>query len=88
MQPWKYGTIPGQKEVILNPKRVKKLKLPELLSEPTEEKVAFVASGFDIPDPYEARLQFAKEGMYKPGPFEDAKPHDFRGVRITHEEKK
>ena len=78
MKPWNYGTIPGKREIVKRQKGT--VRLPHLLQEQTDEKARFVTDGFDIPDSYQARLMFAKEGMNKPGPFIDPKHHDFRGV--------
>lgn len=45
-----------------------------------EHREKFVTGGFAIPDAYRARLQCARDGTFKPGPFVDPTHHDFRGV--------
>ena len=80
MEPWKYGTIPGQRAIY---KRPKKTLLPHLLLPPQSEKRRFVTEGFDIPDAFTAKTMFARDGMNKPEMYALPKPHDFRAVS-TH----
>merc|ERR1712226_233520 len=76
VQPWKYGTIPGQKEVV---KREESVKLPHILQAKSVDEGIFQTTHFNIPDPYEAKLWMVKHGMYKAGMYHMPQPHDFRG---------
>ncbi|XP_077978641.1 uncharacterized protein LOC144434062 [Glandiceps talaboti] len=76
MMPWKYGTFPGDYK-----KRIRKPQpkvLPFLLDERRPESTMFTTR-FRIPDPYDAKLMFVKDGVYPKEKYVMPKPHDFRG---------
>ncbi|KAH9524757.1 hypothetical protein Btru_027738 [Bulinus truncatus] len=75
MQPWRYGTIPGQMEVIRRARS--ESRLPRLLQDNREEEPQF-NTRFRIERPFTAKKNFVANGTYKPGPYESPKPHDFR----------
>ncbi|XP_052091830.1 uncharacterized protein LOC127728473 isoform X2 [Mytilus californianus] len=75
MQPWNYGTIPGQREII---KRERQKVIPHILLPLKEDRTRFVTTG-RIMRPFTAKKKFVTEGMYNPGPFADIREHDFRG---------
>lgn len=74
-QPWLYGTIPGQREII---KRDRSKVVPHLLKPKVKEDRGLVTM-FHIDRPFTAKKKFVREGMYQPGEFIDPAPHDFRG---------
>lgn len=76
MQPWRYGTFPGQREIF---KRERQKVIPHILIPRKEEKARFETMA-RMMRPFTAKKKFVSEGMYKPGAFEDLKEHDFRGV--------
>ncbi|CAC5406790.1 unnamed protein product [Mytilus coruscus] len=81
MQPWNYGTIPGQREII---KRERQKVIPHILLPLKEDRTRFVTTG-RIMRPFTAKKKFVTEGMYNPGPFADIREHDFRGrFRLRH----
>ena len=75
-QPWKYGTFPGHTSV----KSPKVVRLPYILQPQPPKDTPFVTQFPDIPGSYEAKVEAAKEGFFKPGPYQPPVPHDFRGV--------
>lgn len=78
-QPWRYGTIPGERTII---KRIKNNAIPRMLVPPKEELPLFRTS-FRMERPFTAKLKFSREGSYHPGFYEAPKPHDFRGVGVS-----
>lgn len=76
MQPWKYGTIPGKREII---KRPKVTILPHILNPKTPEGTRFHTQ-FNIPDSYDGKVEMARELTNKADPYENPKPHDFRDL--------
>ena len=77
VQPWKYGTIPGEYKFVRRPCTV---TLPHVLN-PRPPRDQPIVTHFDIPDAAEARMMIVKEGMFPAEPYVMPKPHDFRGVR-------
>jgi hypothetical protein len=81
MQPWRYGTLPGDSN---NNKPLTRhsapVRLPDILQDkPPEEPDEFVTA-FKIPGPWEAKVLCAKVGVFKPEKYRMPKHHDFRGV--------
>jgi len=76
MQPWKYGTIPGKKEVV---KKTNVVHLPHILNPKKNDEKEFKTRFTDLMDAFDAKMEYVKEGMYKPGLYQMPKPHDFRG---------
>ena len=76
MQPWKYGTFPGQPS---SAPRKKSVKLRHSFTEEENEEKTFLTN-FHILDPQEARVEFVREGTYHPGMYKMPKFHDFRQV--------
>lgn len=76
MCPWKYGTIPGQREII---KRPTITVLPHILNPKSPDGGRFLTR-FNIPDSYEAKVTMAQELTNKAGEYEDPKPHDHRDL--------
>ncbi|XP_064614378.1 uncharacterized protein LOC135478043 [Liolophura sinensis] len=77
MQPWKYGTIPGQRQSYSRPKR-QSLVLQGVLDGAKSEEDPFLTR-FRAPDSYEAKLMFVKDGRFPLGRYATPTPHDFRG---------
>jgi len=80
IKPWKYGTIPGRRPQPIT-RHSAPLRLPSILQERQEEEGQFVTA-FKIDGPWEAKLLYVKEGVFRPGRYQMPKPHDFRGVRF------
>ncbi len=78
MQPWKYGTYPGQKN---EAKKEKVVTLPKAL-QPQRPKSRKLVNRFKVMDSFEAKCEFVKEGMYEREQYRNPKPHDFRQVNI------
>lgn len=76
MQPWKYGTIPGQRQFV---KRPKITVLPHILNPKPQEDRRF-HTRFNIPDSYDSKMEMARELMNKAEPYENPKPFDSRDV--------
>ncbi|XP_055874389.1 uncharacterized protein LOC106077126 [Biomphalaria glabrata] len=77
MQPWRYGTIPGQREII---KRVRSEgHLPRLLEDDSNDEGTQFKTRFRFERPFTAKKKFVASGSNKPGEYESPKPHDFRG---------
>ena len=76
MCPWKYGTIPGKREVI---KRPQITVLPHILNPQSPEGVRF-HTRFNIPDSYQAKVVMAQELVNNCGEYSNPKPHDHRAV--------
>uniref|UniRef100_A0A2C9LT61 Uncharacterized protein n=1 Tax=Biomphalaria glabrata TaxID=6526 RepID=A0A2C9LT61_BIOGL len=77
MQPWRYGTIPGQREII---KRVRSEgHLPRLLEDDSNDEGTQFKTQFRLERPFTAKKKFVASGSNKPGEYESPKPHDFRG---------
>ncbi|KAK2157040.1 hypothetical protein LSH36_200g04082 [Paralvinella palmiformis] len=77
IKPWKYGTIPGRRPQPIT-RHSAPLRLPSILQERQEEEGQFVTA-FKIDGPWEAKLLYVKEGVFRPGRYQMPKPHDFRG---------
>lgn len=74
MQPWLYGTIPGQRVIVKRPKRA---TTTHLLARPKDDDGRFVTQ-FHIDRPFTAKKKFVTEGMYKAGKYNMPQPHDYR----------
>ncbi|XP_038049402.1 uncharacterized protein LOC119723010 [Patiria miniata] len=78
MQPWKYGTFPGQKKAMSKTEGKKSVALPKIL-QPVRPRSEQMVTRFKIDDPHEARAKFVREGMYPKEQYQMPKKHDFRG---------
>ncbi|KAI8489097.1 hypothetical protein Bbelb_330820 [Branchiostoma belcheri] len=79
MQPWRYGTFPGdwkrQKEEMQ--KQSQELVLPNILK-PKKPQSPVFQTRFKIHDPFEAKKDSVKRLTFKKDQFENPTPHDFR----------
>ncbi|XP_046356191.2 uncharacterized protein LOC124135058 [Haliotis rufescens] len=74
MQPWRYGTIPGERTRV---KRERASLLPVIFRDNGQKEAKFVTR-FHIPRPFTAKKQFVKDGMYPAKEYETPQRHDFR----------
>lgn len=79
MQPWRYDQPADEDEADVGEAPDSSLKLPRILQPPPPQEPQFFTR-FHVPDPFEANVIYVKEGMFKPGPYSNPKPHDHRGV--------
>ncbi|GFN82482.1 craniofacial development protein 2-like protein [Plakobranchus ocellatus] len=76
VQPWNFGTIPGQREIV---KKIKdEGKLPRLFEQRQREPE--IITRFHIDRPFTAKKKFVREGMNPAGSYENPKLHDYRQV--------
>lgn len=80
MQPWKYGTIPGQRQSYVRPKK-QSMVLQGVLDGTKSEEDPFLTR-FRAPDSYQAKRMFVKDGRFPLGRYTTPRPHDFRGVSL------
>ncbi|KAK3765699.1 hypothetical protein RRG08_026175 [Elysia crispata] len=74
MQPWKFGTIPGQREIVK--KNKEDGRLPRLFDQ--KQKEPEIITRFHIDRPFTAKKKFVREGMNPAGFYENPKLHDYR----------
>lgn len=74
MQPWNFGTIPGQREIVK--KKKDSGRLPRLFDQKQREPE--IITRFHIDRPFTAKKKFVKGGMNPAGSYENPKQHDFR----------
>ncbi|XP_067649651.1 putative uncharacterized protein C7orf78 [Haliotis asinina] len=74
MQPWRYGTIPGERTRV---KRERTSLLPVIFRDRGPKEQNFVTR-FHIPRPFTAKKQFVRDGMHPTEEYEMPQRHDFR----------
>ncbi|OWF55499.1 uncharacterized protein LOC110459748 [Mizuhopecten yessoensis] len=75
MQPWRYGTFPGEHVFVKKPSTK---VMPKILM-PKKTPEGRIITQFHIDRPFTAKKKFVREGMFKPEMFVNPTEHDFRG---------
>eukprot|EP00057_Strongylocentrotus_purpuratus_P006062 XP_011660536.1 PREDICTED: uncharacterized protein LOC763406 [Strongylocentrotus purpuratus] len=77
MQPWRWGTLPGEKKIAQTIAEKPTVTLPKIL-QPPRPKSRKILTRFKIPDSDEARKVAVKQLVHHKEKFENPQPHDFR----------
>lgn len=79
MQPWKYGTYPGEEKP---KKRAQSVNLPNIFKEGKEDILKNLdLSSSNLMGISDEKNHFVREGMYPAGPYSNPKDPDFRGLK-------
>nr|XP_054767825.1 uncharacterized protein LOC129275075 [Lytechinus pictus] len=77
MQPWRWGTFPGEKKVAQTTTEKPTVTLPKIL-QPPRPRSRKILTRFNIPDSDQARKEAVKTLVHPKETFENPQPHDFR----------